>query len=235
MSDTPLDDRKFTDREVRAILKKAVEKTPSRALESGSGLSLAELKSIGEEVGIDPVRLEDAARSVVAHDDNRRAGVLGSPRVLNVDRRVPGEFAAEDAPEILAIIRRTMGHQGSTQEIQGSLEWSATNEVIDRYVTLSAKDGETTIRASSNLSGMAVVSFLPAGALGSIFTIAGLANFFKNGEPLSLIIGLTLIPVLFLIMRRVFGMLGRSEAAKLERVIEELTKLPMPTEEREES
>jgi len=233
VSDTPLDDRKFTDREVRAILKKAVEKTPSRALGSGTGLSLAELKAIGGEVGIDPARLEDAARSVVTHESNRRAGLLGSPRVMNLERRVPGEFVAAEAPEILAIIRRTIGHQGSTQEIQGSLEWSATNEVIDRYVTLSAKDGETAIRASSNLSGLAVISFLPVGALGSIFTIAGLAHFVRNGDPFGLIVAVVLLPVLYLIMRNVFGMLGKSEAAKLERVVEELTKLPMSFEEQD--
>ena len=233
MSDTPLDARKFTDREVRAILKKAVEKTPSRALESGTGLSLAELKTIGEEVGIDPERLEEAARSVVAHGSQREGGLWGGPRVLNLERRIPGEFPAEDAPEILAIIRRAMGHQGSTQEIQGSLEWSATNETISRYVTLSAKDGETTIRTSSNLTGLATVSFLPVGALGSIFTIAGLAHFIRNGDPFGLVVGLTLLPVLFLIVRKVFGMVGRNEAAKLEQVMEELTKLPMPSEEPE--
>ena len=62
MADTPIDERKFTDREVREILKKAVERGPSGALAKSEGLSLTELKSIGEEVGIEPARLEDAAR-----------------------------------------------------------------------------------------------------------------------------------------------------------------------------
>ncbi len=54
MTDTPIDERRFTDREVHEILKKAVEKAPSRALATSEGMSLTELKAIGAEVGIDP-------------------------------------------------------------------------------------------------------------------------------------------------------------------------------------
>ena len=47
MPDTPIDERKFTDREVHEILKKAVARAPSQALVQREGLSLAELKAIG--------------------------------------------------------------------------------------------------------------------------------------------------------------------------------------------
>jgi hypothetical protein len=92
MADTPIDERKFTDREVREILKKAVERAPSRALVKSEGLSLAELKAIGEEVGIDPARLEDAARAVTGGGAGRANRILGAPTVFNFERKVEREL-----------------------------------------------------------------------------------------------------------------------------------------------
>ena len=47
MADNPLDDRTFSDQEVREVLKRAVESTPSKALRKMDGHSLADLKAIG--------------------------------------------------------------------------------------------------------------------------------------------------------------------------------------------
>ena len=48
MSDIPIDERRFTEQEVREILKKTVERAPSRALVKSEGLSLADLKAIAQ-------------------------------------------------------------------------------------------------------------------------------------------------------------------------------------------
>ena len=119
MAETPVDERKFTDEEVREILKEAVKKAPSRALAKSEGLSLAELKSIGAEVGIDPSRLEDAARTITLRKSNQPNRFLGGPTILNFERKVAGEFDPDDTPEILSVIRRSMGQQGEVEEIRG--------------------------------------------------------------------------------------------------------------------
>lgn len=225
MADTPIDERKFTDQEVREILKRAVEKAPSRTLVKSEGLSLAELKSIGGEVGIDPDRLEDAARAVTVRGNDQPSRILGAPRVLNFERKVEGEFNPADTPETLSVIRRIMGQQGEADEIHGSLEWAGKGEVGERYVTLSSRDGTTTIRGSANLTQSAVVTFLPGGFLGIIASIVTFMTAANSGSQVGLVISLAILPTLYTILRTVFRKLSGSESAKLQQVVDELARL----------
>lgn len=225
MADTPLDEKRFTDREVHEILKKAVERAPSRVLVKSEGLSLAELKAIGAEVGIDPARLEDAARSIALGGGNRPNQLLGGPTVLHFERKVEGELDPKDTTEILSRIRRTMGRQGEVTEIHGALEWSDKGESGERYVTLSSRDGTTTIRASANLTQAAVITFLPGGIVGFIATVAGFARFAKSGSEVALILGLTALPILYPILRTIFKKISGAESAKLQQVVDELARL----------
>lgn len=225
MAETPIDERTFTDEEVREILKEAVKRAPSRALAKSEGLSLAELKSIGAEVGIDPSRLEDAARTITLRKRNHPNKFLGGPTVLNFERKVEGVFDPEDTPEILSVIRRSMGQQGEVEEIRGSLEWSTKGEAGESYVTLSSRDGTTTIQGSSNLSGAAVLTYVLPGILGFITSLIGLIKFAKDGSEIGLIVCLTVLPILYPIVRALFRKISVAESAKLEQVVEELARL----------
>jgi len=225
MTDTPLPERRFTDQEVREILTKAVERTPSQGLVRRDGMSLTELKAIGEEVGIDPVRLEEAARAVAQRGGNASNRVLGAPTVLTFERKVPGEFDPADTPEILSVIRRAMGYQGEVNEIHGSLEWTAKGDSGERYVTLSPREGMTTICSSANLSNAAVLTFLPAGIMGLITSLVGLIKFVQDGSQIGLVVCLAVIPVLYPILRTIFGKIAGAEAAKLQQVVSDLARL----------
>jgi len=224
MANTPLDERKFTDREVREILKKAVEHAPSRALANREGLSLSDLKAIGEEVGIDPARLEDAARTVALGGQDRRKQILGGPTLLNCEHKVQGEFDPEDTAEILSVIRRIMGRQGEAGEIHGSLEWRATGDSGERYVSIASRDGTTTIRSSTNLSNTAILTYLPVGILGAIGSLVGLVEFAKSGSEVGLVVFFAVLPV-YAILRTIFSRVSASESAKLQRVVDELARL----------
>jgi hypothetical protein len=118
-----------------------------------------------------------------------------------------------------------MGQQGEVEEIRGSLEWNAKGEASERYVTLSSRDGKTTIQSSSNLSGAAVLTFLLPGILGFITSMVGLIKFVKDGSQIGLILCLALLPILYPILRTVFGKISGSESAKLERVVDDLARL----------
>jgi hypothetical protein len=225
MTDTPLDERKFTEREVREILKKAVKNTPSRALAKGEGISLEDLKSIGEEVGIDPGRVEDAARAVALGGAERSHSLLGFPRILNFVRKVRGEVDPADVPEVLALIRKTMGQQGEADEIMGSLEWSSKGEAGERHVTLSSKDGLTSITSSANLTQLAIASYLPAGIVSTILSGAGFITAANNGNPPGMILSLLLVPAVLAIIRTIVGKVGASESAKLQMVVDDLARL----------
>lgn len=225
MADTPIHEKKFTDQEVREILKRAVEKAPSRSVARTEGTSLAELQAIGGEVGIDPARLEDAARAVALGAADRPGKILGGPTVLNFERKVEGEFDPRDTPEILSVIRRTMGHQGEVDDIHGSLEWRAKGDSGERSVTVSSRDGTTTISSWANLSNAAVLTYLPAGIVGVIASLAGLANFIKDGSQAGLILFLVVVPIVYPIMRAIFRRVSDSEAGKLQRTVDELARL----------
>ena len=189
------------------------------------GLSLAELKAIGNEVGIDPDRLADAARAVVLESGNRPNRILGGPTILNFERRVQGEIDSTDTPEVLSIIRRNMGHQGEASEIHGSLEWSANGESGSRYVTLSSRDGATTINSSANLTNLAILTYIPAGAVGLIASGAGLASFIEDGSLVGLIVFFVVLPVLYIILRTIVSRFTEAESHKLQSVVDELAML----------
>ena len=123
MAEPPIDGRRFTDREVREILKRAVENEPGAALPANRGFSLAELKAIGKDVGIDPARLEDAGRAVVENRESGFSPIIGIPMVLRCERTVEGELDSTHAATMLSVIRRVMGHHGEASAVSGSLEW----------------------------------------------------------------------------------------------------------------
>lgn len=225
MTDTPLHERRFSDQEVGEILKKAVERTPSQGLVRREGMSLADLKAIGEEVGIDPKRLEEAARAVILRGGNTSNRVLGAPTVLIFEQKVPMEFDPADTPEILAVIRRAMGYQGEVNEIHGSLEWTAKGDSGERYITLSLREGTTTILGSANLSNAAVLTFLPAGILGLVTSLVGLIKFVQDGSSVGLVVCLAVIPILYPILRTIFGKVAGAESAKLQQVVSDLARL----------
>jgi len=233
MDHTPLDGRKFTDAEVREILKHAVERSPSRALAGSKteGLSLADLKSIAGEVGIDPQRVELAARHVASRGKGSSGRLIGGPTALRLERRVDGEIDPEDTPEVLALIRRIMGHQGEVSEIHGSLEWTAKGDSGERYITISSRDGATAITGAANLTNAAIVTYLPAGILGLVTSVVGLMKSIQDGNLVGLILFLAVLPILYPILRNIFARICRSESAKLQEVVEELARLPGPAQD----
>jgi hypothetical protein len=225
MSGASVDDRKFTDEEVREILKRAVEKGGSRSLARSEGVSLAELKAIGEEVGIDAQRLEEAAWAVARRGMHRPSTWLGAPTVLTFQRRVTGEVNPEDTPEILGTIRRIMGQQGEVDEIHGTLEWAVKGDVGERYVTLSSREGITTITSSANLTNAAILTYLPVGIIGLITSLVGLIKYVQDGSTVALVVCLAVLPILYPILRSIMKRISDSQSAKLERVVDELARL----------
>jgi hypothetical protein len=225
VSDPPIHERRFTDREVRAILKKAADESPGRSLMRPDGLTLAELKSIGAEVGLDAARLEEAARAVVEGRTNRPNRLLGGPTLVHFERRAEGEISEEETPEVLSVIRRNVGRQGKMSDAHGLLEWSDRSDSGERYITLSSRDGVTTVTGSSNLTNMAVLTYLPVGVMGLFTSLIGLIKYVKDGSELGLVLFIVVLPVLYMILRTILGHLTRSESLKMERAVDELTRL----------
>ena len=225
MAETPLGERRFTDEEVRKILKKAVERTSSKAPVKREGLSLEELKSIAGEVGIDPHRVESAARAVALGEGNQPNRFFGGPMYLDFEWKVEGELDPKDTPEVLSLIRRIMGAQGEVDEIHGSLEWRAKGDSGERYVTVTPRDGIITIRSSANLTNAAVVTFLPAGLIGVLGSVIAFITAANNASAVGMVIGLGILPTVYAALRTFFGRISAKESIKLQRVADELARL----------
>ena len=90
-------DRRYSDNEIAAIFKQASETSPQALRGAGrtEGLTLAELKEIGREVGIAPEAVALAARSMDAGLPARTTKFLGLP--LSVERTVELDRPMMDA------------------------------------------------------------------------------------------------------------------------------------------
>ena len=218
-------EEKFTDQQVRKILKRAVEEDISPMLVRSEGLSLTELKEIGTEVGIDPFRLENAARAVLREGQKGPNPLVGAHTVLNFERRVEGEMDSSSTPEVISIIRRIMGQAGEISEIHGSLEWTSKRESGERHVSLTSQRGITTITASANLTNAAIQTYLPAGMFGLLGSIIGILQAADADLVGGIFFFFSLIPTLYLVLRTIFGRISKSEEAKLQQVVDELAQL----------
>ena len=89
MADTPIDERRFTDREVREILKRAVQRGPSGALVKSEGLSLAELeKMMLDANAVNLISLNKKWYETDSYKDVREIDILEDKKGEDPTRRV---------------------------------------------------------------------------------------------------------------------------------------------------
>jgi len=138
--------RKFDEKEVALIFQKATEPvTPvegqretSSTSDLGGGLDLRELKEIAVEVGVDPTRVDQAARSLMIRPRESLLGVfVGTSTHVEMESEFDVRLSDEIRGDLLREIRTVMDRQGVTEGQAGSLEWKAEDEIGRRYVTIS--------------------------------------------------------------------------------------------------
>lgn len=226
VDNAPIEDRRFSDKEMREILKKAVESASgSTSLARQDGHSLADLRAIAAEVGIDPARLEEAARAVAGRGRTGGLHILGGPTNLHIDRSVPGTIPPERYPETLAAIRRELRAHGEASEIHGSLEWTDRIERGERHVALTSRDGETRITAGARLTQAAIVTFLPASIIGTMASIITFVTSAEAGNPAGMILAFFILPTLWSILRQVMKRISGSQEQGLERAVAEVARI----------
>ena len=214
-------ERRFSDEEVALIIQRAAEGGPGEIRGRADGTSLAELKSIGAEVGIDPARIEAAAHALVQVPEAPASPLLGAPTTVDYEVRVPGEIPPESTPEAIAVIRRITGMPGKVSELHGTTEWRADGDMGSRWVTVSSRDGHTTVRASARLGQGAAISFIPTAlaAFASLFPVLNAAS--ADGDMMSLVL-IPLVLAVYLATRGLWSRHARKEARQLRQVVEEL-------------
>lgn len=225
MDNGPIENRRFSDKEMREILKKAVENaSSSTSLARQDGHSLADLKAIGAEVESIPrdLRMPRAPWPPGAEPEGY---ILGGPTNLHIDRSVPGTVPPERYPEALAAIRRELRAHGEASEIHGSLEWSDQAERGERHVALTSRNGETRITAGARLTQAAIVTFLPPTIIGTMASIITFATSAEAGNPVGMIMAFFILPTLWTILRQVMRRISGSQEDRLERAVAEVARI----------
>jgi hypothetical protein len=127
----PMPDRRYNDDEIAAIFQKAAEgpEPQGTSIQSagGDGMTLAELRDIGREVGISPDAIDSAARSLELRPrvgERRFLGLtIGVERVIDLGRRL-----TEDEWERLVVeLREVFGARGTVSSSGSFRQWTNGN------------------------------------------------------------------------------------------------------------
>lgn len=136
--------RRFTDREVALILKRATDLEETELSPVGGGLSLEDLRSIAREVGISPRAIDRAVASLTRGGGMSRSWA-GAPRVRKAVRAVPAELTGEDTAHLMSVVDDRVDSTGAITEALGSVRWTGRDRFKSTRVSITPKEGETTI------------------------------------------------------------------------------------------
>jgi hypothetical protein len=140
------DSRRFTDREVALVLRRATEMDDVTGSDGGAsaGLSLEDLKQIAGEVGISTTAIERAVASL-----DRPAALstrlVGAPAVRKALHVVPGTVGREEMAALVATVDDHADGTGSVTEALGSVRWTARDRFKSTRVSITPRVTETAI------------------------------------------------------------------------------------------
>lgn len=128
--------RRYDDAEVKKILARATRhEGPGQSVASDdvsppTGLTLAELESIGSEVGIPPGRIAEAARSLDRGSLAPLPTLLGKPRAVRQVVPLPAPLEGRNWDRLVAELRSTFRAHGKVA-MEGSLRsWRNGNLAV---------------------------------------------------------------------------------------------------------
>jgi hypothetical protein len=236
MTPEPSSSRRYSDKEVRALLKRASElESQASALPAPvEGPTLSELEAIAEEAGINPLAVRRAAREMdaggrtVAPSSPVSSAVLGAPLSVQLERVVQGNAPDSVLERLLPALHRASGGTGNPSLLGRTLTWQSAIPQSARalQVTVSAGSGGTHILIEERYGNLA----------GGLF--AGLVGGGGGGIGLGVGVGVgvgalgsalfaTLFPLAaiggsFLLARSIYGSFVRKREAVLGRLMEEM-------------
>jgi len=224
--------RKFDEKEVALIFQKATELlTPaegqqaSSASDLGGGLGLRELKEIAVDVGVDPTRVDEAARSLMIQPRKSVLGVfVGTTTHVEMEFESDVRLSDEIRGDLLRGIRAVMDRQGVTGGQSGSLEWKAEDEIGGRYVTISPSSAGTRL----SVTGKFKSAEYWGAAIGAMVTGAGTLAVLASIQAVGAL-GLLLAPIVavsaIVIPRSILGHIVARETRRMSQLVTRLTTL----------
>lgn len=186
--------RHYTDEETRRILDLASRlelerdergRGPSAGTEGRTpppeGLTLAEIRSIAAEAGIDPRMVDRAAGSLRTVEDTRGWSLLGAPTSFRFVHEVRGVVPYEEIPRVLDVVRRARPDPTPPYPAAGGMEWSAGPETGGVRAAVVRKGERTEIelflaresQIMRLLAAVALLLFMVTWVVGTLLEPAG--------------------------------------------------------------
>ena len=139
------------------------------------GLTLSQMREIAAEVGIDPAKVSRAAGILPSKKESGLIRLLGGWPRNRLEHTVPGRVPEKDLGRIIEVARRTLGVQGETREVLGSVEWNGSTSSTRVSVSASPREGETTLQASTDRTDslMGIYAGAGLGVLGVVSVTMG--------------------------------------------------------------
>ncbi len=137
--------RRFTDREVAIVLRRASEIDDAEGSGAVGGLTLDDLEEIAREVGISPTAIERAV-SALDHGREPGPGWAGAPLVRKAVHAVPGELTREAMAGLVRVVDERTDTTGTISEALGSVRWTSSDRLKSSLVSLTVGSGETRIQ-----------------------------------------------------------------------------------------
>ena len=146
--------RRYSDRDVALILKRAVELEDQRPQpESRLGVTLQDLREIAEGAGIDPSMVDAAAAELDRRGSPSSRAHAVETGVVREIRAVPRHLEAAELRELLWAIDRALPEQGAVSEAAGQLRWTSSGPLRSTQISVEPTDGETVVRVEESLVG----------------------------------------------------------------------------------
>lgn len=172
-----MQDRRYDEAEVRRIMQLATTQPDAGNRAAAShGLTLAEVQSIGSEIGVDAVAIERAAAALDAVPQSPRRS-LGMRIEVNHQAPLPRAPTDVEWMRIVSDLRSTFRAQGSVATGAGVREWRNGN----LFVTIEPSAAGYRIRSGTIKGDANAVNAL--GATGLAAGAAVFASMIAAGEP----------------------------------------------------
>jgi hypothetical protein len=171
-------ERRFTDKEVALILRRASDlekRAPASAGSPPRGLTLRDLQEIASEAGIDPELVRQAVTEMEGPKGLPSGSLLAGPTPAQREiRATPAEISREAMAELVRLVDGEVHGQGTVQEALGHVRWTSQGRFLSTQVSLEPGDGETLLRVEERFSDAVrgAIHGIPA-LYGLIFGLAG--------------------------------------------------------------
>ncbi|MEM8558012.1 MAG: hypothetical protein AAGG50_09340 [Bacteroidota bacterium] len=227
------DRERYSEAEVRAILKRAAERQHRADLSAearASGLTKREVEQVAAAAGIEPrhvaAAIRDAERAEPAVPTSIHDRLTGKPTRIHLERSAPGHLDETLWQKLVVELRRTFDTPGIPSALGTQREWRSNPSVQDQAEFLAEEvDGE--VRLTLRRSWLAkatgpLASLAMGGGMSSLFVLLGL---FGRNRELALIWA-TVIAVLalvgFVVARASYRRFADKQTARFEGLMNRL-------------